>query len=85
VTYARAVHGVLRVKARDGKAGVATVTVKKPHARRTTKTKRLAPAGARARQQVNTTLRLPRRMRRAYVRAVDAAGNKSRWRSVKFR
>jgi hypothetical protein len=34
---------------------------------------------------VNTTLRLPRGMRRAYVRAIDAAGNKSRWRSVKFR
>jgi sugar lactone lactonase YvrE/PKD repeat protein len=85
VTFAQAAHRVLRVRARDGNTGVSAVIVKKPHARRAIRSKRLAPQGSQARTRVNTTVHLPRGLRRAYVRAVDAVGNKSRWRRITFR
>lgn len=84
VTFATAAHRLLRVRARDGSTGVATLVVKKAHARTPTKTKQLAPGGAQASTTVNTTVKLPPGLRQAYVRAVDAVGNKSRWRWIKF-
>jgi PKD repeat protein len=85
VTSAQASHRVLRVKALDGNTGVASLIVTRPHAKLPLKTKQLAPAGSQASTRVTTTVQLPRGLRRAYVRAVDAVGNKSRWRWIKFR
>jgi hypothetical protein len=84
VTFAVARHRVLRVKARDGSTGVSAVKVKRRHAKRAFKTKQLAPAGSPAHSRVSTTVKLPAGLRSAYVRAVDAVGNKSRWRWIKF-
>jgi hypothetical protein len=85
VTSAVAKHRVLRVKARDGSTGVSAVKVKRRHAKRAFKTKQLAPAGSFAHSRVSTKVTLPAGLRSAYVRAVDAVGNKSRWRWIKFR
>jgi hypothetical protein len=85
VTSAVAAHRILRVRARDGNTGIRRLVVKRAGATRATITRDLALGNVQARTLLDMKLRLPRDVRRPYVRVVDVAGNKSRWRRVSLR
>jgi hypothetical protein len=85
VSSARAAHRVLRVIGTDYNTGIRTIVVKRPGAKTPLKTLQLGSSRSLGRRHVSTKIRLPRGLNRAYVRAVDVAGNRSRWRRISFR
>jgi hypothetical protein len=85
VSSARAAHRALRVIGADYNTGIRTLVVKRPGAKRPLKTMELGSARSWGRRHVSVKLHLPAGLTRAYVRAIDVAGNKSRWRRVTFR
>jgi sugar lactone lactonase YvrE len=85
VTSARAAHRRLRVKAKDDNTGIRTLVVKKPGASRPFRTVAVGSVRAQARRQISAAVKLPRGVKRAYVRVIDVAGNRSRLRRVSFR
>src|SRR5436190_5494349 len=84
VSSARAAHRVLRVIGADYNTGIRTIVVKRPGAKRPLKTKELGSLRSAGRPHVSIKIHLPNGLNRAYVRAVDVAGNKSRWRRIAF-
>jgi hypothetical protein len=84
VSSARAAHRVLRVIGADYNTGIRTIVVKRPGAKRPLKTMELGSSRS-GRRHVNAKIHLPAGVKRAYVRAVDVAGNSSRWRRISFR
>jgi hypothetical protein len=85
VSSARAAHRVLRVIGADYNTGIRTLMVQRAGAKGALRTMQLGSASGLARRHLNVSVRLPRGLKRAYVRAVDVAGNRSRWRRVSFR
>jgi hypothetical protein len=85
VSSARAAHRVVRVIAADYNTGIHTIMVKRAGAKRPLKTQQLGSSRSVGRRHVSLKVHLPAGLKRAYVRAVDVAGNKSRWRRISFR
>jgi hypothetical protein len=85
VSSARASRRVLRVIGADYNTGIRTIVVKRSGAKRPLMTHQLGSSQSAGRRHVSLKIHLPRGLNRAYVRAVDVAGNGSRWRRIAFR